>query len=85
MGKVDTYDTHLDQLTQQGGSPVGVLCELVAGGTEVQGRTERKAAGMLRRDGCLEFGRRWGIRVCTSDMLVEFLERERGLEGKGLW
>ncbi|KAM0806159.1 3,4-dihydroxy-2-butanone 4-phosphate synthase [Usnea florida] len=60
-----------------GKRPVGVLCELVAGGTEVQGRTERKAAGMLRRDGCLEFGRRWGIKVCTIDMVVEFLERER--------
>ena len=60
-----------------GKRPVGILCELVAGGMEVQGGTERKAAGMLRRDGCLEFGRRWGIRVCTIDMLVEFLERER--------
>lgn len=53
---------------------VGALCELVDGGREVNGKTERKGAGMLRRDGCLEFGKRWGIRVCTIEQLVEFVE-----------
>ena len=46
---------------------VGALCELVDVGREVDGMTKRKGAGMLRRDGCLEFGRRWGIRVCTME------------------
>lgn len=52
---------------------VGALCELVDGGRVVDGETERKGAGMLRRDGCLEFGKR---RVCTIEQLVEFVEMQ---------
>lgn len=59
---------------------VGVLCELVDGGKEIEGKTERRGAGMLRRDGCLKFGRRWGIRVCTIEQLVEFVERHLAIE-----
>ncbi len=59
---------------------VGVLCELVDGGREVDGKTERKGAGMLRRDGCLRFGRRWGIRVCTIEQLVEYVEGPAAME-----
>ena len=59
-----------------GKSLAGVLCELVDKGTEVEGKTERKEAGMLRRDSCLNFGKRWGIRVCTIEQLVEAVEEE---------
>ena len=31
---------------------------------------------MLRRDGSLEFGKRWGIWVCTIEQLVEFVEMQ---------
>ena len=58
-----------------GKRPVGVLSELVDVGREVDGKAERKGAGMLRRDDCLTFGKSWGIRVCTIDQLVEFVER----------
>ena len=40
----------------------------------------RGAGGMMRRDGCLAFGRRWGLRVVTIEDLVAFVERE----GNGL-
>ena len=64
--------------------PVGVICELVEDGEEVEGVAERKGGGMMRRDGCLEFGRRWGLRVCTIEDLVGYVEgreRERGING----
>jgi 3,4-dihydroxy 2-butanone 4-phosphate synthase len=39
----------------------------------------------MRRDACLEFGRRWGLKVCTIEDLVTYLEEEDkrvGREGK---
>lgn len=54
---------------------VGVLCEVVEEGREIEGKSEREGTGMMRRDGCLRFGRRWGIKVCTIEMLVDFLEQ----------
>ncbi|KAL9099150.1 MAG: hypothetical protein Q9163_005308 [Psora crenata] len=57
-----------------GKRPVGVICELVDDGEEVAGKAERLEGGMLRRDGCLEFGRRWGLKVCTIENLVEFVQ-----------
>jgi 3,4-dihydroxy 2-butanone 4-phosphate synthase len=55
---------------------VGVISELVDDGGEVEGKAEVRGSGMLRRNGCLRFGRRWGLRVCTIEGLCEFLERE---------
>lgn len=70
-----------------GKSKVGVICELVEDGVEGEGeeRAERLGAGMMRRDACLEFGRRWGLKVCTIEDLVTYLEEEDkrvGREGK---
>lgn len=33
---------------------------------------------MMRRDECLEFGRRWGLKVCTIEQLVEYIEKKEG-------
>lgn len=44
------------------------------GGGEVV--AERSGAGMMRRDGCLKFGKRWGLKVCTIEDLVDFVEKE---------
>lgn len=67
-----------------GKSEVGVICELVEDGVEgegeAEGRAERFGAGMMRRDACLEFGKKWGLKVCTIEDLVKYLEEE---EGKG--
>jgi len=31
---------------------------------------------MMRRDDCLKFGKRWGLKVCTIEQLVEYIEKE---------
>jgi 3,4-dihydroxy 2-butanone 4-phosphate synthase len=54
------------------------ICEMVLDGVEVEGVAEREDGGMMRRDDCLEFGRRWGIKVCTIEDLVEFVEAKEG-------
>jgi 3,4-dihydroxy 2-butanone 4-phosphate synthase len=61
---------------------VGVICELVSDGQEVPGMPERRGGGMMRRDECLEFGRRWGLKVVTIDALKDFVEREEKLKVK---
>ena len=62
-----------------GKPPAGVIAELVEGGEVVEGVAEiRGNNGMMRRDSCLAFGKRWGIKVCTIEDLVEYLERTEG-------
>lgn len=61
---------------------VGVICELVEDGFEsADGMAKRVGGGMMRRDGCLEFGKRWGLKVCTIEDLVRYLE-DKGRDGK---
>ncbi|KAI9806075.1 MAG: hypothetical protein M1833_004482 [Piccolia ochrophora] len=56
---------------------VAVISELVQGGREVVGAAEREGEdGMMRAAECVEFARRWGLRVCTIEGLVGFLEGE---------
>lgn len=63
-----------------GKAPAGVIAELVEDGEVVEGVPEiRGDNGMMRRDGCLKFGKRWGIRVCTIEDLVEYLEKTEGM------
>ncbi|MCJ1472189.1 hypothetical protein MMC13_000836 [Lambiella insularis] len=65
-----------------GMQPVGVICEMVDDGAEVEGLAERTEGGMLRRDGCLQFGRKWGLKVCTIEDLAEYIDhQERGKNG----
>ncbi|KAL4821940.1 DHBP synthase RibB-like alpha/beta domain-containing protein [Aspergillus spinulosporus] len=59
-----------------GKAPVGVIAELVEDGEVVEGVAEiRGNNGMMRRDGCLRFGKKWGLKVCTIEDLVEYIER----------
>ena len=30
----------------------------------------------MRRDGCLMFGKRWGLKVCTIEDLVDYVDNE---------
>ncbi|KAL8701271.1 MAG: hypothetical protein Q9201_004996 [Fulgogasparrea decipioides] len=64
-----------------GKAPVGVICELVDDGEEITGRAERIGGGMMRRDGCLKFGRKWGLKVCTIEDLVDYVERSTTANG----
>lgn len=59
-----------------GKQPVGVICELITDGTPVEGKTEFVGGGMMRRDECLEFGKKWGIKVCTIEDLVAYMDEQ---------
>lgn len=59
-----------------GKRPAGVICELVEDGEEVEGLAERREGGMMRRDGCLRFGKRWGLKVCTIEDLLDYVDEE---------
>jgi 3,4-dihydroxy 2-butanone 4-phosphate synthase len=60
-----------------GKQPVGVICELITDGEVVQGVPAFEGGGMMRRDECLAFGKEWGIRVCTIDDLVTYIEENK--------
>lgn len=61
-----------------GKSSAGVICEMVDDGEEVEGQAERREGGMMRRDACLAFGKRWGLKVCTIEDLVSYVEEKEG-------
>lgn len=61
------------------GKPLaGVIAELVDDGEEVEGCAIRRKPGMMRRDGCLKFAKRWGLKVVTIEDLVAHVEAEEG-------
>ena len=62
-----------------GKQPVGVICELITDGEEREGVPELVGGGMMRRDECLAFGKKWGIKVCTIEDLVAYLEENEGV------
>lgn len=64
-----------------GKPPVGVICELITDGDEIPGKAERTGGGMMRRDDCLAFGKEWGIKVCTIEDLVTYIEENEGKSG----
>lgn len=60
---------------------VGVIGELVEDGEPIEGKGELGGSvGMLGRDGCLAFARRWGLVCVTVEGLIGFLEER---DGKG--
>lgn len=61
-----------------GKAPVGVISEIVEDGEEVAGLAERSEESMMRTEGCLTFGKRWGLKVCTIEALVEYMEKKEG-------
>jgi len=61
-----------------GKEPVGVISEIVEDGEEVAGQAIMNEPGMMRRDGCLAFGKKWGLKVCTIEDLVTYVEKTDG-------
>ncbi|KAH9907134.1 3,4-dihydroxy-2-butanone 4-phosphate synthase [Xylariomycetidae sp. FL2044] len=57
------------------------ICEIVDDGEEVSGRALRRAPGMLRGEGCIAFARKWGLKVCTIEDMVTYLEKTEGKVG----
>ncbi|KAI1380419.1 3,4-dihydroxy-2-butanone 4-phosphate synthase [Hypoxylon crocopeplum] len=55
-----------------------VICELVDDGEEVSGRAVQENPGMMRGEGCIAFARKWGLKVCTIEDLVNYLEKAEG-------
>lgn len=66
-----------------GKARVGVICEMVDDGEVVPGQALMTEPGMMRRDACLEFGRKWGLKVCTIEDLVEYVQKEKEVGGTG--
>lgn len=60
-----------------GKAEAGVICEMVDDGEEVPGQALRTEAGMMRRDACLKFGKKWGLKCCTIEDLVEYVSAEK--------
>lgn len=61
-----------------GKKPVAAICELVEDGREVAGQAIREEPGMMRGEACIEFARRWGLKVCTIADMVDYLEKTEG-------
>lgn len=55
-----------------------VICEMVVDGEPVPGRAELSGARMARRDDCLAFGKKYGIKVCTIEAMVNYVEEKDG-------
>lgn len=68
----------MDLCRLAGRYPAGVICELVEDGIEVPGVAVREEPGMMRGEACIEFARRWGLKVATIADLVEYLEKTEG-------
>ncbi|KAF2841987.1 3,4-dihydroxy-2-butanone 4-phosphate synthase [Patellaria atrata CBS 101060] len=62
-----------------GKQPVGVICEMITDGEVIEGKTEMVGGDMMKRDELLAFGKKWGLKVCTIDDMVNYVE---GKEGK---
>ena len=61
-----------------GKTQVAALCELIIDGEASHDKAELHGGGMMRRDECLEFARRWGLKACTIDDLKRYLDVEEG-------
>ncbi|KAI0147385.1 DHBP synthase RibB-like alpha/beta domain-containing protein [Xylariaceae sp. FL1272] len=64
-----------------GKSQAAAICEIVDDGEEVAGQAIRRDPGMLRGEGCIAFARKWGLKVCTIEDLVIYLEKTEGKVG----
>ena len=67
----------VDFCKMAGLAEVGVIAELVEPGEEMA-IAERGGVGMMRRDGCLEFGKKFGIKVVTIQGMIRYLEEMDG-------
>ncbi|KAJ5949413.1 hypothetical protein N7454_000997 [Penicillium verhagenii] len=64
-----------------GKAPAGVIAELVENGDVVEGVPEISGDnGMMRRDACLAFGKKWGIKVCTIEGMIAYLDKTEGVK-----
>lgn len=76
-------EASIDFCKLAGKEPVGVIAELVSDGEDVQGQAEMAGSfGMMKRDECLAFARRFGLKVVTIEDMARHLDALSG-RGKG--
>ena len=79
-GGVRTRSGHteaaVDLCRLAGKAPVAALCELIKDGEPAEDKAELHGGGMMRRDDCIDFARRWGLKACTIDDLKRYLDGE---------
>ncbi|TPX10222.1 uncharacterized protein E0L32_001419 [Thyridium curvatum] len=68
----------IDLCLLAGKRPAAAISELVDDGGEVAGRAVRTAPGMMRGEQCVAFARKWGLKVCTIEDMVTYLEKTQG-------
>jgi len=68
----------IDLCRMAGKKPAAAICELVEDGIEVPGQAIREEPGMMRGEACVAFARRWGLKVCTIEDMVQYLEKTEG-------
>jgi 3,4-dihydroxy 2-butanone 4-phosphate synthase len=61
-----------------GKTQVAAISEIVEDLAPISGQTLIPDTGMLRRDGCLAFGKKFGLKVCTIEDLVLYVEKTEG-------
>ncbi|KAF4831570.1 3,4-dihydroxy-2-butanone 4-phosphate synthase [Colletotrichum tropicale] len=61
-----------------GKKEAAAICELVDDGTVVEGQAVHESPGMMRGEQCIDFARRFGLKVCTIADLVTYLEKTQG-------
>ncbi|KAH8725119.1 riboflavin biosynthesis protein ribAB [Phaeosphaeriaceae sp. PMI808] len=64
-----------------GKQPVGAICELITDGEVIEGTPAFEGGGMMRTEECLAFGKKWGIKVCTIEDLVVYIEQNEAKLG----
>ncbi|RMZ85117.1 hypothetical protein DV738_g380, partial [Chaetothyriales sp. CBS 135597] len=55
---------------------VAAIGEIVEDGLAVEGQAVLKGSGMMTRDACLQFGRRFGLKVVTIADLVDYVNKD---------
>ncbi|KAK3401607.1 DHBP synthase RibB-like alpha/beta domain-containing protein [Sordaria brevicollis] len=68
----------IDLCRLAGKREAAVISELVDDGEEVEGQAIRREPGMMRGEQCVKFARRWGLKVCTIEDMVRYLEEREG-------
>ncbi|RMZ82526.1 hypothetical protein DV737_g2034, partial [Chaetothyriales sp. CBS 132003] len=58
---------------------VAAIGEMVEDGLTVEGDAVMSGSGMMRRDACLQFGQKWGLKVVTIADLVDYVNKDTGV------
>lgn len=61
-----------------GKTQVAAISEIVEDLAPISGQALIPDTGMMRRDGCLAFGKKFGLKVCTIEDLVLYVEKTEG-------